>query len=201
MRIFKILGVLLLGLSLLASLAGCLTGGRRGGDSATMAYDLGLPPAIAAGEAAWQLEVRAPAWLDGSAMIYRLAYADAAQWREFSQARWVAPPAGLLERRLQRLLGYGAAGQRSACLLRLELDEFSQVFTAPHRSHALLQVRARWFDAGRKPLQVKTLRIEQPVPEDRAADAQSGVAALVKAVGMLAEQIAAQEKALPAVCR
>ena len=153
------------------------------------------------GETAWQLEVRAPAWLDGSAMIYRLAYADAAQWREFSQARWVAPPAGLLERRLQRLLGYGAAGKRDGCLLRLELDEFSQVFTAPHRSHALLQVRARWFDAGRKPLQVKTLRIEQPVPEDRAADAQSGVAALVEAVGMLAEQIAAQEKTLPAVCR
>ena len=201
MRILKTLGVLLLGLSLLASLAGCLTGGRRGGDSATMAYDLGLPPAVAAGETAWQLEVRAPAWLDGSAMIYRLAYADAAQWREFSQARWVAPPAGLLERRLQRLLGYGAAGKRDGCLLRLELDEFSQVFTAPQHSHALLQVRARWFDAGRKPLQVKTLRIEQPVPEGRAADAQSGVAALVEAVGMLAEQIAAQEKALPAVCR
>ena len=71
MRILKILGVLLLGLSL----AGCLTGGRRGGDSATTAYDLGLPPAVAAGETAWQLEVRAPAWLDGSAMIYRLAYA------------------------------------------------------------------------------------------------------------------------------
>lgn len=197
MRILKILGVLLLGLSL----AGCLTGGRRGGDSATTAYDLGLPPAVAAGETAWQLEVRAPAWLDGSAMIYRLAYADAAQWREFSQARWVAPPAGLLERRLQRLLGYAAAGKRSGCLLRLELDEFSQVFTAPQRSHALLQVRASWFDAGRKPLLVKPLRIEQAVPAGRAADAQSGVTALVEAVGMLAEQIAAQEKTLPAVCR
>lgn len=188
-------------LLLVLATSACLTGGRRGGDAAMTAYDLGLPVMRAeAGGAAgtrWQLEVKAPVWLDSAAMVYRLAYADPAQWREFSQARWVAPPAGLLERRLQRLLGYAPAGRRGACLLRLELDEFSQVFTDPQRSHALLSLQASWFDGERKPLLVKPVRIELAA----GTDAQSGVAALVQAVGSLGEQLAATEKTLSASCR
>ena len=186
-----VLGMLILGL------AGCLTGGRRGGDQAMTLYDLGPPPAAAAPARALAVEVRAPAWLDSPALVYRLAYGDAAQWREYSQSRWLAPPAGLIERRLQHLLGYGGA-LRAGCLLRLELDEFSQVFSQPDRSQGLLQARATWFDPARRSLQARSLRIEVPAA---APEARAGVAALTQAVSRLAEAMAAEEGALPAACR
>ncbi|MEP6790241.1 MAG: ABC-type transport auxiliary lipoprotein family protein, partial [Ramlibacter sp.] len=43
--------------------------------------------------------------LDGSAVLYRLAYADVNQLHPYAQARWSAPPAQLVRQRLRDQLG------------------------------------------------------------------------------------------------
>lgn len=186
-------------LSLALLSAGCLTTGRRGGDQSMQVYDLGVPPAVQR-SAGLALEVSAPGWLDTPAVVYRLAYLSAAQVREYTQSRWVAAPAVLIERQLRRQLGYGtpSGSGRSPCLLRLELDEFSQVFTAANASHSLLMVKAVWLDRQRQPLLMRSLRLEQPAT---TADAGGGIAALTAAVAQLAQQLQAAESELPVACR
>ena len=57
-----------------------------------------LPPLVLA-------DVEAPAALEGNAVLYRLAYADAQQLRPYAQARWTMPPGQLLRQRLREQLG------------------------------------------------------------------------------------------------
>jgi cholesterol transport system auxiliary component len=89
-------------------------------------------------------EASAPAWLDSPAIVYRLAYQDVAQPRAYVESRWVAPPAALFTAQLrQRLVATTRSGVlvpgdgvRTDATLRVELQEFSQVFallTAPRR--------------------------------------------------------------------
>ena len=90
-----------------------------------------------------QIEVLAPSWLELPAMQYVLAYAEAARREAYAESRWVAPPARLLERALARRLLSGQETVAAAgCRLRVELDEFAQIYAAPGSSHALLEVRA-----------------------------------------------------------
>lgn len=99
--------------------------------------------------------VSAPAALSGTGIIYRLAYENAARPEIYSQSRWAAPPAALLTQRLQqKLAGIAAGGVIQASdgvqadkLLRVELEQFSQVFGAPDKSRALVQMRASLIDA------------------------------------------------------
>ena len=56
-------------------------------------------------------EATAPAWLDSPAIVYRLAYRDAAQPRAYVESRWVAPPAALFTAQLrQRLVATTRSG-------------------------------------------------------------------------------------------
>lgn len=95
-------------------------------------------------------EVTAPDWLAGDGIIYRLAYENAARPEIYSQSRWAAPPTELLTQRLrQRLANIAAAGVTQGgsdvatnYLLRVELEEFSQVFDAPNQSRAMVKARA-----------------------------------------------------------
>ena len=50
-------------------------------------------------------DVEATGALDGSAVLYRLGYADDHQLRPYSQARWSAPPPQLIRQRLRQRLG------------------------------------------------------------------------------------------------
>ena len=147
-----------------------------------------LPPLLLA-------EVEAASALDGSAVLYRLLYADAQQLRPYAQARWSMPPAQLLRQRLRELLG-----QRRSVLapadavapgtlsLRLELEEFSQLFSSSHSSSALLRVRATVSRSGSppKPLGQTSLVVQVPAS---SADAQGGVQALAQGSDALAAQI------------
>ena len=147
-----------------------------------------LPPLLLA-------EVEAASALDGSAVLYRLLYADAQQLRPYAQARWSMPPAQLLRQRMRELLG-----QRRSVLapadavapgtlsLRLELEEFSQLFSSSHSSSALLRVRATVSRSGSppKPLGQTSLVVQVPAS---SADAQGGVQALAQASDALAAQI------------
>lgn len=131
-------------------------------------------------------EVEAPAALDSGALLYRLAYADAQQLRPYAQARWTMPPAQLLRQRLREALSrqrpvLNAGEGGASLLLRVELDEFSQLFDAPERSMGLVRLRASLVDmaAGREQLLAqKTVVAQRPAA---SADAPGGVRALTEA--------------------
>ena len=141
--------------------------------------------------------------LDNTALLYRLAYQEAQQLRPYALARWSTPPAQLVRQRLREQLGVrrpvfsardGLALNRSqnAVLplrLRLELEEFSQVFTAPEVSVGVVRLRATLVEvtpAGEKLLGQRSVVMQRPAP---TADAQGGVHALTAATDAAIEEI------------
>lgn len=178
-------------------LAGCYTSGKRGTERGLVIHDLGLPAERLTGAqrpGILAIEVRAPLWMDSLGINYRLAYADASVLREYSRSRWAGPPGQLIEQRLlQQLDGVPSGQVRGKCLLRLEIAEFSQVFSAPAESRGVLRGRAFWLDAGRRALAERPVAIAVPAP---TADAPGGVAALQESVGKLASQLLVWEQQL-----
>jgi len=167
-------------------------------------YDFGpgartAPVAAAPGRPAiWLGEVDAVSALDNTAVLYRLAYADAQQLQPYAQARWAMPPAQLLRQRLRQSLaqqqpvlrdGDALQAESGAMrLLQLELDEFSQVFDAPDTSVGLVRVHATVVspsDGAGRLLAQRSFVAQRPAP---SADAAGGVHALAAASdGVLAE--------------
>lgn len=141
--------------------------------------------------------------LDSQALLYRLAYADARQLRPYAQARWTMPPAQLFGQRLRERLGQqrpvfnvreGVALNRSQNarlpLLRLELQEFSQLFSAPGASVGLIRLQATLLEitpAGEKLVAQRTVTLQRPAP---SADAVGGVHALTAAADAAIEELA-----------
>ncbi|MDE2146025.1 MAG: membrane integrity-associated transporter subunit PqiC [Burkholderiales bacterium] len=158
------------------------------------------PPAAAGGDAAAPaLQVDAVPWLDGTAMRYRLDYADPARLWSFRDSRWAAPPAALLAERLQdRALRAAATGPSQAPaplpaarppLLRLTLEEFCQDFDTPAHSRAVLRLRARLLDpADGRVLRQHRFAVEVAAP---SADARGGVEALSRAADTAIDQVLA----------
>lgn len=165
----------------------CFTNGKRGGGQSPAIYDFGLFPARTAEKLPraepMALEVRAPLWFDSMGIEYRLAYADKARLREYTQARWVGPPAQLIQQRLVQQLGFVPHGQsRARCVLRVDLTEFSQVFDTPDISRAVLQGRLQWLDKSRARIAEREINLTS---ESSSADASGGVAALSDTVEQL----------------
>lgn len=183
------------------------------------AYDFGPAPAANAAPVASSsapvpalavAEIDTSAALDGTAMLYRLRYADAHQLRPYTLARWSAPPAQLVRQRLREHLGHSrvvlsmgeaatlnraaaTTGQR-LWLLRVELEEFSQQFDSATQSHGVVRLRATLSEktpAGDKLLAQRAVAVSRPAP---AADAPGGVLALTAAtdaaVGEIGEWLA-----------
>jgi ABC-type uncharacterized transport system auxiliary subunit len=154
-------------------------------------YDFGVPAAGApqvALKGIGQIEVGAPRWLDGVNLYYRLAYADIAQPRAYVQTRWVMPPANLVEARLkERAVAGGAVVGGEGPSLRIELDEFSQVFVSASSSKAVLRARATLVGV-KGGLKQKAFAIEEPAP---SADGPGGAAALKRASEGLVDAVLA----------
>jgi cholesterol transport system auxiliary component len=153
-------------------------------------FDLGPAPiratAAARSTAALQLlEVTAPPWLTGTGIVYRLDYEDAFRRQAYRDSRWVAPPAQLLAERLRQRLAVGTGAIGAAKPLRLELEEFSQVFDTPTQSRMLLRVRAL---AGETPGQLRVFELSEPA---NTADAAGAVRAASRACDALIEQLVA----------
>lgn len=182
-------------LLLVVSLGGCFTAGKRGGDVALAVYDLGAFKDSTAGaqrKRPMAIEVRAPLWFDSLGIDYRLGYAEPNRLREYSRARWVGPPAQLIQLRLIRDLGYIPSGQgKAACVLRVDIDEFSQVFDTVETSRAVLQGRVQWLDRGRGRLLEKQIVLQA---QASSPDSQGGVTAMGQLVGELSGSIAAWER-------
>lgn len=148
-------------------------------------------------------EVEAPGLVDGgTAILYRLGYADVQQLRPYTQARWSVPPAQLVGQRLRDVLGQrravlaasdSAALARTAGpaprLLRLELQEFTQLFQSPAASTGLVRLRATLVEStplGDSLLAQRTFSLQRPAP---SADAPGGVRALAAATDALAQEL------------
>lgn len=126
-----------------ALLAGCAGSGV---DTAPRQYDLGIAAPAAKLPPLRAVSVRAAMPFDGVEMLYRLAYRDAAELASFAHSRWAVPPAELLRKQLQRALPAGAG---APCALELEIQEFTQVFTAKDASEVRIEARASAGGASR----------------------------------------------------
>jgi cholesterol transport system auxiliary component len=169
----------LVALALISVLSGC--GGAAAPEPRT--YDLGLeaPGAKLSGARVGTVHGIAP--FDGTDMQYRLAYRNAAEVAAYANSRWAATPAEMFRKQLQR-----AAAEGGRCTLAVDIQEFTQVFTAQGASDARLELRAS-LSAG--------VSKQFTVSEGGAgADAITGAAALARAsnraIGELAAWVAAQ---------
>lgn len=150
-----------------------------------------------------------------TAVLYRLAYADARQRLPYQMARWSLPPAQLVEQDLRAQLGQrravlrtedGLAAARSASsdgvaalnglggsqpdVLRVRLEEFSQVFSSAQDSVGLIRLRATLTEptaAGEKLHGQRLFVVQQPA---RSADAAGGTRALAEASAQVAQELA-----------
>ena len=187
-------------LLLAATLSGCTLGPEKKDAAAT--YDLSGAPSSAAGKTRIRATllvqpVAAPGWLESNAIVYRLNYQDAARQLNYANSRWAAPVASLVAQRLRAQLAAAsdsgivnlADSARADYALRVELEEFSQVFDTAEASRAVIVARASLVNLARRSLQAqKTFTIDRPAA---GANAESGVRALSAGSAELVDAIVA----------
>lgn len=161
-------------------------------------YDFGPMLALPTNNLAAKLPIAPPislsefdsgAGLDSTALLYRLGYADAQQLRPYAQARWSVPPSQLVWARLRDALAvHGPVlgpAPMTPWVLKIELEEFSQLFVGPEASLGMIRLRATLFQADRLVAQTNVLvRANAPSP-----DAAGGVKALTAAADDAVAQI------------
>ena len=179
--------------------AGC--GSLPDRPSRAMLYDFGpvltarAAPADAAPRPTLALaEIDASTRLEGTQILYRLAYADANELRPYGQSRWSVAPNQLLYQRLRDALAERRtvlSREESATLartagrvprtLRVSLDELSHYFSAPTQSAGLVRLRATLVQSapgGDSVVAQRSFMVQRPAP---SADAPGGVRALTLA--------------------
>lgn len=135
-------------------------------------------------------DVSASLALDSTAVQYRLVYANPLELRPYALARWTMPPAKLIQQRVRSTLSARgpvlAPGVGSpAYILKLELEEFSQVFNAPDNSQGVMQLRATLLKDNSLAAQ-RSFSAQAPAA---TADAAGGVRALSTAADEVAKQL------------
>lgn len=149
-------------------------------------------------------DVQSAGPVDGSTAVhYRLAYADARQLRPYQSARWSQPPAVLLEQRLRAVLGERRAvlradkaliaarqGQAPTAVLRVELEEFSQIFTSEQGSTGVVRLRATLVEPTPTGEQLLGQRLFVAQQAATSADAAGGTRALAEATQQAAQALA-----------
>lgn len=169
------------------ALSACSVGGRN--LSPVRTYDFGVSPPLQSARSVLPglaLEVRSPSWFDSLGIDYRLNQDDPLRLREYADSRWAVNPGVLVAQRLRQSLGASSSlgGMPAPCLLRVELQEFSQVFESSSDSRGLLQGELVLIDSQRQRLAVEHFFIEKPAA---TPDARGGVGALILAVNELGE--------------
>jgi cholesterol transport system auxiliary component len=160
-------------------------------------YDFGPAPEGRQGAGLRQAllvhDVGAPAWLDSPFIYYRLAYQDATRPQAYADSRWVTSPAELFSNRLRgRLVASGGGGiiqpgddARARYALRVDLEEFIQVFDAPGKSRAVVRFRASVM-GNRSLVAQRSFSVERPA---RTPDAEGGARALIGASDEAIDQL------------
>jgi cholesterol transport system auxiliary component len=179
------------------------------GLAATATATAANPPAAALPTLALA-EIESNARLDGTQILYRLAYADANELRPYGQSRWSLPPAQLLRQRLRDALTERRTvlgPEESATIartegrvpdtLRISLDEFSHYFETAGSSVGLVRLRAtliRGTTGGDRVLGQRTFTVRRPAP---SADAPGGVKALAAATDAAVAEVVQWVDQLP----
>ena len=185
---------------LVLMLGACSLGPPQKDAAAT--YDLGGLPAPTTGQPRIRASllvhaVAAPSWLESYSIVYRLNYQDAGRQLTYANSRWAAPPAALLTQRLRAQLAAASDGgilsvgdsARAEYALRIELEEFSQVFDTAAASRGVIIARASIVNVTRRALHAqKTFAIDRPAA---SANAEGGVRALTLASGELIDAVVA----------
>ena len=169
-------------------LTGCGVGPKP--REAVGAYDFGLPaaPKPVVLKSLSQATVSAPNWMDSTSLYYRLAYANAARPAAYSQTRWVATPTHLVEARLkERAVAGGVLLGGAGPGLRIEIDEFTQVFDTEKSSRAVVRARAS-LGGAREVTAQRAFNIEVPAA---TPDGPGGAAALGSAANRLVDDVLA----------
>ncbi len=152
-----------------------------------------LPPLLVAA-------VQASSAQDRTAVLYRLAYSDAQQLRPYAQARWSMPPAELLDQRLRERLGqrravlqptHGVSTPGPVWTLRVDLEEFSQLFETAQRSTGLVRLRATLAQSERSagPEKLVAQRLFVVQRPSTSLDAAGGVRALTAATDAALQEL------------
>jgi cholesterol transport system auxiliary component len=135
-------------------------------------------------------EIDASTALESPAVVYRLGYADTQQLRPYTLARWSMPVAQLVRLRLRDALStrgpvLSTAEGGATWLLKVELDEFSQLFDTPSTSAGVVRLRATLLRSGTLVAQ-RSLLARAPA---LSADAAGGVRALTQATDDAVQQL------------
>lgn len=151
-------------------------------------YDLGLfrPPAKVTALATQVLipDVEAPQWLEGSGIYYRLGYQNPARLEPYANSRWIASPASLITMRLRQRFAHASSKgattpddvSRADYVLRVQVEEFSQIFETPTSSSAIVRMTANLIGAKDRVLVAqKSFNISRKA---ETPDAPGGVRAL-----------------------
>ena len=190
----------LLAIVLLFPLAACSIGPAP--KDAASAYDLGAAPAAVQSQARIKSSllvqpVGAPSWLDTYSIVYRLNYQDPARQLTYANSRWAAPAATLVTQRLRAQLATVSDGgvlsladsARADYALRIDLEQFDQVFDSADASRGVIVARASIVNLARRSLTVqKTFTIEKTAT---SANAEGGVRALAAGSNELIDAIVA----------
>jgi len=129
-------------------------------------------------------EVSASGWLQTNAILYRLAYRDAAQLQAYSLSRWAESPAALVTRRLrnaltgpaERGLAMVADGVPTDHIVKVSLDTFEQWVRSATSSDAVVAARVLLLDGKSRSLRgQQQFRLEEACP---SVDAEGAVRAL-----------------------
>jgi cholesterol transport system auxiliary component len=110
--------------------------------------------------------VTSPEWLEDSGIDYRFLYANPTERHIYTRDQWVAAPALLLQQRLNR-------GQRPGSpRLRIDLEEFEQVFDRPGQSRVVIALKATIETGASGDLgAARDFRFQSPTPTADAAGA------------------------------
>ena len=173
-------------------------------------YDFGLPAPVtttgapaAVGTPLVMAKFKATGAIDANtAIYYRLAYANDRERHPYTQARWSASSTQLIQQRVRDALSQRRAvlmdddGATQAlvpaalpAMLRVEVDEFSQVFDSTATSRGVLRMRATLTELtprGEKWLGQQVIDVSEPAS---SADVAGGAAAMATATTRAAQQI------------
>jgi cholesterol transport system auxiliary component len=201
---FRLISLAFAALTALTALPGCSVGGGGRGAAALARYDFGaLPddgstPPVRLQAAIRLSTVAAPPALSSDAFQYRLRYADDHQLHVYAGSRWTEPPPQLLTARLRDQIARrghvldSSDGGPAVPVLKVELEEFSQVFDKPGVSQGVIRLRATLLHGSTLIAQQSFVAASPAASADAAGGAHALSLASDAAIGQLLAWLAAQ---------
>jgi cholesterol transport system auxiliary component len=131
-------------------------------------------------------DVTQPSWIRTRDIFYRIDYESPSRPQRYALGRWVAVPAELVTLRLRQAVEAANAGftlpapnGTGGYFLQTSLEEFTQVFSAPSRSHCVVQLRASLRRADGRVIGQNVFHMERSAPTPDAGGAAMCLATVV----------------------